>query len=469
VTVVLAHGLGDPAALPLPLPIVLALVAGAVLGLSSVLSRRARPRVRARSAVAPRPDDRVTAVAAPARSGAGGAPPRDVPGGTTAAAGEVAGGGTGGWVLPAVVGRVAGSGAVRGVLRAVGVLGAVGAVALAAAGPAAPGANPAPRLVLVVAWAGLVPLSLVAPGAWRAISPLRTVTLALARLTGDPAERATRPVPAAWGWWPAVPGLLVVVVLESRFPNDPTALLVALAGLGLALLGGAAVHGSAWYAVADPFEVLGDAVARCSPVGRGDDGRLRLVAPWRGRLVAPAHPGAAAVVGVLVGAALGDFLTDTGWWERTAPLGPARADAGLLAVLACCALATAVVARGARLPLVAPPLLALVTAYAATHYFAVLVIEGQAVASQLGTLARGGIGALAVTPVVAAYDVLPATLAAVVQVALLVGPHLAAVAAGHHLALARLGPGRADRAVAPLVGLLALSAVVGTALRFSAA
>jgi len=468
VTVVLAHGLGDPAALPLPLPIVLALVAGAVLGLSSALSRRARARVSSGGAAAPRPDHRVAA-AAPGRTGSRRAAPREVPLSAAADAGEVAGGGPGGWVLPGVVGRVAGAGVVRGVLRAAGVLGAVGTVALAAVGPAAPGANPAPRLVLVVAWAGLVPLSLVAPGAWRAISPLRTATLALARLIGDPGEHAARPVPAAWGWWPAVPGLLVVVVLESRFPDDPTALLVALAGLGLALLGGAAVHGSAWYAAADPFEVLGDAVARCSPVARGDDGRLRLVAPWRARLLAPAPPGAAAVVGVLVGAALGDFLTDTAWWERTAPLGPARADAALLAVLACCALATAVVARGARLALVAPPLLALVTAYAATHYFPVLIIEGQAVASQLGTLARGGVGALAVTPVVAAYDVLPATLAAVVQVALLVGPHLAAVAAGHHLALARMGPGRADRAVAPLAGLLALSAVVGTALRFSAA
>ncbi len=367
------------------------------------------------------------------------------------------------------MGRAVGSGPVRGALRAVGVLGAVGVVALAAAGPAAAGTNPAPRLVLVAAWAGLVPLSLIAPGVWRSISPLRTATLALARLTGDPREQAVRPVPPSWGWWPAVPGLLVIVVLESRFPDDLTALLVALAGLGLALLAGAALHGSAWYAAADPFEVLGDVVARCSPVVRDGDGRVRLVAPWRAGLVAPAPPGAAAVVGVLVGAALGDFLTDTGWWERTAPLGPGRADAVLLAVLACCALATAVVAGGARLALVAPPLLALVTAYAATHYFSVLVIEGQAVASQLGTLARGGIDALAVTPVVAAYDVLPATLAAVVQVALLLAPHLAAVAAGHHLALARLGPSRADRATAPLVGLLALSAVVGTALRFSAA
>lgn len=433
---VLAHGLGDPAALPLPLPVVLTLVASAVLGLSSTLSRRAR-RAPARSAGVP--------------AGGGAAPP----GGTRS--------------LPGWVGVVVAAPALRWGLRLAGVLAAAGVVVLAAAGPVAPGTNPAPRLVLVVAWAGLVPLSLVAPGAWRALSPLRTVTLLLARAIGDPAERAARPLPAAWGWWPAVPGLVAIVVLEARFADDPTALVVVLAVLGLALLGGAAVYGSAWYAAADPFEVLAAAVGRCSPVVGGDGGRLRLVAPWRGRLLAPAPPGTSAVVGVLVGAALGDFLTDTGWWGRTAPLGPARADAVLAVVLACCAVATAAAAAVTRVPVVAPPLLALVTAFSATHYFAVLVIEGQAAASQLATLTRGGIDALAVTPVVAEYDVLPATLAALVQVGLLLAPHLAAVAAGHHLAVARLGPDRADRATAPLVGLVTIAAVAGTALRFSAA
>jgi len=466
VTPVLAHGPGDPAALPLPLPVVLALVVASLVGTANRLSHRAR-------AATVRGDRARVAVGGDAVSRDGTADP--APGVGTGARGTV---------LPGWVQRVVDHPAVRAGGRLLGVAWAVAVVVLAAAGPPGPGTNPAPRLVLVVGWAGLVPLSLVAPGAWRLVSPLRGAWRLLARLTGDPGERTVRPLPLGWGWWPAVPGLVAVVVLEARFPDDPVVLLAVLTAGGLSLLAGAARYGGAWFAAADPFEVFAAALARCSPVVRDDDGRLRLLAPWRGRLLAPAPPGAGVVSGVLVGAALADFLTDTGWWSRTAPPGPARAGAELGATLACCAVAGLILGArrrdhrpeastasrpGHAAPTAGGPLLALVAAFAAVHYFAVLLIEGQATASQLATLARGGLDALATTPIVARYDVLPATLAAVVQVVLLVAPHLAALAAGHSLAVARYGSARAERALAPLVGLLAVSAVVGTALRFSAA
>jgi hypothetical protein len=399
---VLAHGVGDASVLPLPLPVVLTLAGGLVLGAASW-----------RGWPAPR-------------------------GGATAVRDEPA--------------------APSPWWRALGLVWAAAVVVLAVVGPTAPDTNPAPRLLLVVGWAGLVPLSLLAPGAWRALNPLRAISALVARVLGDPDEELVRPVPATWGWWPAVPGLVGVAVLEARWPGDPSALLIALGIGGLGLLGGAVVFGSSWYAHADPFEVFSAVVGRCSPLPGA-----------RERLLAPAPPGTVPVVGVLVGMALGDFVTDSGVWLRNAPTGPARDWAVLVALAVCIAVATAVAAAGAQVRPLVPALLPLVTGYAAGHYFAVLLIEGQATASQLATLARGGLPALSRVPAVANYEVLPAALAALVQLALILVPHVVAALTSHDLAARHLPARHVQRATAPATGVITLSAVAAIALRFSAA
>lgn len=373
-------------------------------------------------------------------------------------------GGTGGWTLPAWVTVLVDAPRTRTVLRALGLAAGVAVLALAALGPADADRNPASRLVLVVGWAGLVPLSLVAPGAWRALSPLRGVTVLLARLSGDPDEQGVRALPERLGWWPGVAALATLAVVEGPLRGAPNALLVFLVTYALVQIGAAAVYGSGWYAHAEAFEIVADVVGRLSPVARGQDGRWGLSNPLP-RLAAPAPPGATAVVGVLVGAALADFVADTSLWGRLTLGRAGGVEIGLdLALLIACAGLAAVLAGAAGPPALRPAVLPIATGYLFAHYFAVLLIEGQAALAQLADLARGG-SALDIT---VNYDLLPGPLAASVQLLGFLAPHLVAAVLGDDLAATRYGR-RAAAAVAPLVGVLALSAVVGTALRYSAA
>lgn len=365
--------------------------------------------------------------------------------------------------LPAWVTAVVDAPATRALLRVFGLAAGVAVLALAALGPADADRNPASRLVLVVGWAGLVPLSSLAPGAWRALSPLRGVTALLARLSGDPDERGVRPLPQGLGWWPGVVALAAVVVVEGPLRGDPTALLAFLVTYVIAQIGAAAVYGAGWYAHAEAFEIVAALVGRLSPVARGQDGRWRLSSPLA-RSAAPVPPGGAVVVGLLIGAALADFVADTAPWSRVTLGRTGVVETGLdLALLGACAAVAIVLVRAAGPPALRPAVLPLAAGYLFAHYFTVLLIEGQAAVAQLVNLARGG----AALDITVNYDLLPGPLAASVQLLGFLGPHLLAATLASDLAAARYGR-RAGAAAAPLVGVLALSAVAGTALRYSA-
>jgi len=352
----------------------------------------------------------------------------------------------------------------RTVARALGLAAGVGVLALAAFGPVDADRNPASRLVLVVGWAGLVPLSLVAPGAWRALSPLRGATALLARLSGDPDEQGVRALPEGLGWWPGVAALAALAVVEGPLRGDPTALLVFLVAYALIQIGAAAVYGSGWYAHAEAFEIVAALVGRLSPVARGQGGRWRLSSPLP-RVAEPVPPGGLAVVGLLIGSALADFTADTSLWSRLTlgrgDIAETWLDLALLTV--CAALATALVwAAGPHT--LRPAVLPIASGYLFAHYFAVLLIEGQAALAQLTNLARGETA----LDIIVNYDLLPGPLAASAQLLGFLAPHLLAAVFGTDLAVTRYGR-RAGAAVAPLVGVLALSAVAGAALRYSAA
>lgn len=399
-TPLLAHGLGDAGVLPLPLPLTLLAVGAAVLGYASWRLRQPAPGPAS-------PDRRVRgsregSVATEVRTAA---PPLTV-------------------------------------LRAVGLLAALAVTALALLGPASEQANPAVPLVLVVVWAGLVPLSLVAPGAWRAVSPLRAASALLARFTGDPYELGARPLPAGLGWWPGAAALAAFAVVEGPLRGDPTVLGVFLVLYGIVQLGLATTYGSGWYAHGEAFEILAQVVGRLSPVARDE-------------LTAPAPPGATAVVGVLAGSALADFVTDLPLWR-----GGTGAEIALL--VAVVAATTGLVNAAARPRPLTAAVIPLAAAYLFAHYFTVLLVEGQVAFAQLGVLLRGGPAEISID-----YDLLPGPLAATLQLLGFLAPHL--VAAGVGIGLARAAYGRrAGAAVGPLLSILTLSVVGGTALRFGA-
>src|SRR3712207_2506766 len=109
-----------------------------------------------------------------------------------------------------------------------------------------------------------------------------------------------------------------------------------LAGWAVVHLALAAVVGEGWFARGDGFEFYSTLVARLSPWGRRDDGRLVLRSPLANANAVPETPGLAAVVVVLLGSTSLDGLSRTASWQAgPGAAGDALSGAlGLLAVTA---------------------------------------------------------------------------------------------------------------------------------------
>lgn len=470
VTPVLAHGLGDASLLPLPLQTVLLIAGASVLVTAWEVDRRAAGTTR-RTATAAEP---VTVGArAPGGGGPGAAPSRQRtpgPGPTSSDRPDdrPADRPAGRPLLPLT--RVVDARATRTLLRVLGLIGGLTLVVLAAVGSGDADANPAPRLLVVVTWAGLIPLSLVAPGAYRALDPVRTLAAGIARMLGDPEQRGVRPVPAGTGSWPAVVPLAVFLGLYAGGALSPTATLLFLVVHAVAQVAAVLVYGGGWLAHAEPFAVTAGLVGRLAPLGRGPEGGV----VWGGvrrRLAAPVAPGTVAVVALLIGSSLADFAGDTAWWQRVLFDRPpaVRTLLGVAGLAAGTAVAGALIRVTTRVWDLAPALVPLVTAYGFAHYFAVLLVEGQIAVAQTVTVLTRGLGAVDPATLVADYELLPGTLASSVQLAGFLLLHAVAVVVGRDLAVARRGPRAAARAQLALRAVLAVSAVGGTLLRYSAA
>ncbi|MDQ3538991.1 MAG: hypothetical protein M3415_09390 [Actinomycetota bacterium] len=367
----LAHGLIDIGPLPVPANVLLGGSGGVLLGAAALASRH-RP-----AAYAPTSEPSPSAALLPARRSL-----------------------------------------TRTLLRIVGALLLLAIVVPAALGPADVAANPAPRLLFTVLWAGLLPASLLFGPVWRACSPLRGLASLLA-------EQAPRALPAGLGVWPAVVAAVVFSGVEQLSGQSAPLVLAFLAVYALAQLAGIAVYGPAWLAAADLFEVYSTVLGRLAPIGRDDRGRVR----WRRPLVAlsttAVPPGLPALVAVLVGAGLYDGAVLAGL------------PGGAMALAARMGAAASVLVAGTRPGWLAPALLPLLAGQAAAHYLGPLLVDTQvAVVLAADPFARGwdllGLsGAEIVDPP------LPGTLALWLQLALLVGGHVLAIVLAQRLTAAR--------------------------------
>lgn len=177
--------------------------------------------------------------------------------------------------------------------------------------------NPFFGIFYVWWWVGLVPFSLFFGPVWRAISPVRTINLAFAKLSGgDPDEGMFR-YPERLGHWPAAVGLFAFVWLELVYPYStelgPVRLWCAVY-VAVMLLGGA-LFGSTFYARADPFEVYSDLVAKMSPWGVRD-GHVVVRSPLANLDTVVPRPGLVAVAAVLFGSTAFDSFRDSTTWIR---------------------------------------------------------------------------------------------------------------------------------------------------------
>ncbi|MER5963154.1 hypothetical protein [Streptomyces sp. NPDC002057] len=353
--------------------------------------------------------------------------------------------------LPAAVQRVADAPATRTALRLLGAAGALVFLLHLLLGPDDPDRNPAPGALYVLLWVGLVPASLLLGPVWRLLNPLRA-------LHALHPPRDPRPLPAAVGIRPAAAGLLLFTWLELVAPDNTstTTLLTALATHTAVQLLGAARYGDRWFAHADPFEVYSSLLARLSPLGRRDDGRLVLRSPFHGLDATPQIPGLVATVCVLLGSTAYDGLSDNPRWIttlQTSALGPTpTATIGLLAAVALAAACYGICAGALRLlhrtlttPLTsfAHSLLPIALGYLVAHYFSLFVTEGP----RTVIVAAGTDNALAPAPLLG-----PAGLATL-QVAAIVTGHVLGVIAAHDRSVRLFPP---DRAVAGQLPLFAL-------------
>ena len=320
--------------------------------------------------------------------------------------------------------------------------------------------NPVLGAFYVLVWVGLVPLSLLFGPAVRAVSPVRTLNLLIARLTGGDPAVGVVPYPARLGYWPAAAGLFAFVWQELVNPQSAYLGSVRIwlaVYLALMLIGGA-LFGDEWFQRADPFEVYSSLVATLSPWGR-TDGRLVVRSPLANLATVAPLPGLLAVVAVLFGSTAFDSYQDTIAWQRLlAEVGLDDVLVNTLALLVFClavggtftaaARSSGIETTGpravrrSRLPaLLAHSVIPIIVGYITAHYLSYLIEQGQSTLIQLSDPMVRGDNLLGTADLSVNYwlSFHPALLAAIKVLAIVAG-HIVGVTAAHDRAIRLLPP-----------------------------
>ncbi len=310
--------------------------------------------------------------------------------------------------------------------------------------------NPVFGMFYVLLWVGLVPASLLFGPVWRAISPFRTLTAVVARVTGGRADRGPLPYPARWGLWPAALGLYAFVWMELAFPHadELGSLRVWITAYTLLMTAGALLFGDSFLESADPFEAYSSLVARMSVWGRREGG-LVFRSPLANLATTPARPGLVAVLAVLFGSTGFDSFKDSTVWIQTAqesshPLLLTNVTlagfcllVGVVFVLGTVATGTHAHTRRSELPrLFAHSVVPIVVGYVVAHYLTFLVIAGQTTLIRMSDPMSDGSNLFGTADWSESYWVaLHPTLLANVKVLAVVSGHVLGVIAAHDRAM----------------------------------
>ncbi len=359
------------------------------------------------------------------------------------------------------------------------------------AGDTSPSRNLTPTFVYVVFWLGLVPVAVLLGDVWPVLNPWKAAADALSWVldrvglqTGSGAE-----YPARLGRWPAAFLLFLYAALELAYwnPAAPRSLGLAIVIYSAVTWMGAAVFGrAAWFPNGEAFTAYFGFLARMAPfAARKREGRREVIArpPFVGLAFRNPRPGSIAFVAVMLGSVAFDGFSRTVWWQdRRASLAAVSVDhfaltgtllnvAGLVLAIVLVALAylSAVElsrrrsgAPGDHADLYLGSLIPIAAAYAVSHYFSLLLVQGQfAITLASDPLGRGWdlFGTADFRPNIAPIS---PNMIWYVQVAALVGGHVLGLALAHDRALTVAGsPERAVRAQIPLLVLMVLYTVAG--------
>ncbi len=339
--------------------------------------------------------------------------------------------------------------ALRIVLRAVMLLVGTGVVAYGFAGPQDPDANPAPRVLYVLLWVGVVPASLLLGPVWRVANPLRLLHLLGALALRVPVDGTAR-LPARLGYWPAAAGLLVFVWLELVAPERDRPAVVAgfLLVYALVHVGAALRFGARWFDRGDAFEVYSTLTGAVSAFGRLSDGRVGVRNPFRGLAAVPVAPGLVGFVAVWWGSTVFDGLTGWVGWQVLAL--PAVLDTLVLGGLVLLVAGAYRAATGRLAGALASTLVPIAAGYTIAHYIVLLLVEAPRGLAQLAGQELGPVPAVPAPGLVAAIQI----------GAVLVG-HVVAVVAAHDRCVALLPEHRRLADQVPLVLLMVVYTMVG--------
>ncbi|KAA1425692.1 hypothetical protein [Nocardioides antri] len=345
--------------------------------------------------------------------------------------------------------------------------------------------NPFFGIIYVWLWVGMVFASLLFGPVWRAISPMRTINAALARVAGSDPERGVVDYPSWLGYWPAAIALYSFVWMElvSRTPTDLGTVRLWCALYVAAMLIGGAVFGSRFYENADPFEVYSTLVGSLSIWGRNEEGGVALRSPLAGAATIPSRPGLVAVVAVLFGSTAFDSFSGSSYWLRTIQQASVTGfTLDNLGLLAFCVGAGLIFATGAVLTSVGPgvrrtelprrlahSIVPIVAGYIVAHYLTLLIDVGtQTLALASDPLGKGwNIFFTAAVEPTYWFSYHPSVLATIKVMAVVIG-HVAAAVLAHDRAIALLPRRHQITGQLPLLAAMVAFTAGGLYLLFTA-
>lgn len=347
-------------------------------------------------------------------------------------------------------------------------------------------ANLAPTALYVVFWVGMQVVSALFGDVWRRANPLWVVAALFDRIAGRDPETST--ATGIWAsHWPAAAGLGVFLWLELAYhePASTTAVGIFLGAYTVFVLAGATRFGAGWVRSGDGFAVLFTLLAALAPFHRDDSGRLRLRWPGAGLANAEPRPGTLGVILVLLGGTTFDGFSRTELWSDV--VGTRRAwdltivnSIGLALVIGAVAvlfvLATRLVAvlAGDHDGTVeqawrwAPSLIPIVLAYSIAHYFSLLVFEGQAFVALLSDPLGEGWDLFGTADDLIDYTVVSPNTIAYVQVAAIVIGHVCGVIAAHDRAVELYPEKVAVKSQYPMLAVMVAYTVGGLLLLLNA-
>lgn len=327
------------------------------------------------------------------------------------------------------------------VLRVLTLLLLVAIVLPAAFGSDDVAANPAPRLLFTVGWAGLLLVSFLLGPVWSRANPVRWATVPGAR-----DHRIRRA-----GMWPAVAALVLFSLAEQVLDPSTLTVLVVVGVYVLVTMAGATLAGRSWFRAADPLDAASRLLGRMAIAGRRGR-RLTVRSARAGVATADPLPGMAAFLGVLVAVSAYDAVA------------PDVAVGGRLALFVAAVGGGAAVFTAAARPLFfAPALIPVAAGHAGAHYLAPLLVDTQVAAVQASDPFALGWDLLGLTGAEIVAEPVSPFAGLTISYVLLVAGHALAMVVANDTAARHLGVSAraAGAALFPLRAAIAASLVVG--------